>query len=201
MARTIETTTTEEMQDTGGFLDVPGKYHFLVKVIKDGVMPNSDDLMNHPGLGLVLEVLHGPETGKTCGLMLGDPDLSHKDRGAFAKKKQQAFLIAANVIAIKHLNGSEISYDEQAAKGAQIIAEVEQQKDQNGDLKKFLDWRYANIWHVDDPRAASVEKDHEALKSIDPKLRRKPEYFTPVLGANASKPPVATAADFDTSSL
>ena len=48
---------------------------------------------------------------------------------------------------------------------------------------------YANIYHVDDPRAAAFPKDKEALALLPAELRKKPEFFDAI----ASKSKVAPA--------
>jgi hypothetical protein len=182
MARTVDTPQAEDLAGGGGFLHEEGKYHLMVEDIKDGVQPNSDDLIKNGGLGIKLKVLHGEHKGKTIGITLNDPNAAHKDQGEFAKVRQCAFLTATNVLQFEHLNGTSYSYDEQAARGHQLIVEFKLGKP-NANGKQYLDVHFSNIYHVDDPRAKDVPKDAEALAVIPSEYRKPAEYFAPVLKA------------------
>lgn len=178
----------------GDFLTEPGSYHLIVEDVKDGELPNGDAFH---GMAVITRVAAGDLADKKFNLVLYDGDESHKDRGAFAFRKQAAFLIAANVLSPAELSGDEVGYDEQQAIGSDIIVTLELGKP-NRDGKQFLDVRFADIFHVDDPRVAKISGlaiSDEQLKAIPDGRRHKPEYFEPLFGKKRSSPPPATTED------
>ena len=202
MVRTMQTVEAEEL--AGGEstrLEAEGYFHFEVKDIFDGMMPDGKTAIKKGGLGVKLEVLHGEHKGKQVGITLQDPSPSDKDEGKFARVKQSAFLVAANVLTVEQCNGGDVAYDEQAARGHQVVAEVRFGKP-DANNKKYLDLAYANIHHVDDPRVAKVEKDQSMVALIPSALRRSEEYFAPLIKKSGGpKPPTPPPTQLDTEGL
>ncbi|MCD0459146.1 hypothetical protein [Roseiconus lacunae] len=185
MARTMEDMTADDLQGESQRLDAIGKFHFAVDDIFDGVMPDGTTEMKNPGLSVRLRVLAPADhKDKTIGLIFGDGNMSHKDQGKFAKKKQCALLVATNVVTPAQLDGSAFSYDEQLARGMQLFGELEW-GDEDDDGKKYPELAWANLYHVDDPRAKSYPRDDEALKVIPTSLRHEKGYFDPLLKKNS----------------
>jgi hypothetical protein len=196
VARQLETPEASELSGSGSRLDTPGTYHFIVEDIQDGKQAG-DSFLN--GLFAKLKVLHGEQKDQVFNLDLLDPTMNSKDGGAFARKKQAAFLIATNVLTPEQANGQTVSYEEQDARGAQCIAEVRFGKDRDGNISKYLDLHFSNIYHIDDPRVAKVEKDEASLTVIDPKHRHDAAYFESMMGQRkqgSSPAPKTAEPDF-----
>ena len=145
------------------------------------------------GVAAILSVLAGTVEGqeeKEFHLHLFDPDLSKSDSSQeWATKKQTAYAIAINQVDPSKL-GEAVSVDFDGAEGQQIIINLANGEDKDG--KSRLELNYANIYHVDDPRAAAFPKDKEALALLPKEFRKPAEYFDAISGkakvAPAMKP-------------
>jgi hypothetical protein len=178
----------------GTGLQTEGKFHFIVIGITDGKETPSSFLN---GLFVKLKVVHGEHKDETFNLDLLDGKMDSKDGGEFAYKKQIAFLIAANVLSIEQASVVDAEYDEQASVGSQVIAELRLGREAS-DGKRYLELHYANVYHVDDPRADSVPKCAETLACIPASMRHDANWFDPILGRRkpktSSSPATAEAA-------
>jgi hypothetical protein len=193
-------------------LEAEGVFHFYVEDIKVGEMMYKDTAIE--GFSVKLKVLEGEHKDKELGLTFYN-DASTEKGTEMARKKINAFFVAANVLSLdKCKPGESVTIDEQSARSQQLIAEVRLGEEKNG--KRYLGLHFANIYHVDDPRVAKVPKNVEALKVLDtvPGLRKPAAYFEPLLaksrkpsggGANGAaaggQSTTAAAVDFDTSDL
>lgn len=190
--RTTKGTTPADMLE-GGRLEKEGKYHLFVKSVADMQKINGD-----AGEGFTIELQalagdHADQTDRTIKLFIADPSPSHKDHGAFCAKRQCAFLLAANAIGIESLNGSDVEFDAEECAGHQVIAKLANKKKQNPTDLDYLDFSGLEIYHVDDPRAAAVVKNPDAIGAIPQQFRRKADYFAPLL-KNDGKPAAKTSA-------
>ncbi len=161
---------------TSNKLDVSGKFHAIVKHVE--VNPVLGDKMVR-GFRAEIEILAPKEHAeKTCNLLFANGDMSHKDKGEFARTKQTAFCIATNLIDFTAL-GKSTEIDLDNAANQHVCIEIEQKADRNDPNKHFPELRYSNIYHVDDPRAKSYPRDENALK-LTGATRRPVEYFDAV---------------------
>lgn len=176
--------TAEDAATTGGtFLELPGKYHFVV--IHAEANPMRGEKMVKGGF-LLEAAVHATEKGKESELektiklyfYAGDP--THKDGGKFAQAKQVAALIATNVIKPEQL-GQQVSIDVESAKNHQFVAQLELGKP-NHDGKQFLDIAFTNIYHLDDPRGKSYPRNAEIVEFVKD-FRRDEAFFTPIIKA------------------
>jgi hypothetical protein len=167
-------------EDIGGgestYLDQPGTYHCLVTSVGENQGPKGGVI---DGFTAHLAVLAGTVAGqkdKQTNLCLFSPDSSKSEKSQeWAKKKQTAFAIATEVISLASL-GKRVEVDLQSAVGRQIVITFEANDD------GYLDLHYANIYHIDDPRAAKFPKDAEAIALATKEMQRQPpEYFAPLL--------------------
>lgn len=205
--------TADSPEDLGGEslrLESEGIFHFLIEDIYEGMLPDGKTPIRNGGMSVRLQVLHGEHKGKKTSFTMYDPNTSHKDGGAKAKEKQSAFCVAANLLTFDQVNGQNITLDEQAARAHQIIAEVRYPRDDDGNKKvnekgnSYLELHYSNVYHVDDPRVAKVEKDQTMIGLIDSKYRHIDEsYFASVAGKNKPAAPKQNSAppSFDTGGL
>jgi hypothetical protein len=168
----------ETTEDVGGsandqYLNEPGTYHFVITSVAENEGPKGNPI---DGFTIGLSVLDGTTKGqkdKSTNLCLFSPDQSKSDSSQeWSRKKQTAFAIAAGLIDLKKLGGK-VQIDLQDAVGRQIVASFE-----HDDAKKYMQLSYANIYHVDDPRAANFPKDKEALAIIGKDQRKEAIYFT-----------------------
>lgn len=154
----------------GNYLEEPGKYHCLViegaETVKFG--DNVDD-----GLTLKLSVLTpGPHKGMIYELKLGNPTFKTSEKGReWILRKQAAAVIACGLATEAEFDRGDVNINAADAADRQVAIELEM------DDKKYLQLVWANIYHVDDPRAKSFPWNDAALKLIPAAHRRKPESF------------------------
>ena len=153
----------------------PGTYHCQVTHAADGESTRGKPIT---GVSAILSVLAGTVEGqveKEFHLHLYDPDLQKSPSSQeWCQKKQTAYGVAINQIDPSKL-GEEMNVDfGSAAEGQQLVITLEENEYQ-GNVK--LEVSYANIFHVDDPRAAGFPKSSEALELLPAELRKSPEYF------------------------
>ncbi len=181
----------EDIANTANFLSKEGTYHFLVTHVDEQPVSKKDQSAVD-GFAVEFSVLDGervngecPEKGKKMDLVFFNPKLNGADGGKWARAKQGAFVIAAGLVDETKC-GQRIEIDLEKAVNSQVVATVQHGTDQAGAKKRFLELTYANIYHVDDPRAADCPKDAKALALIPKALRRDPASFKLGKDADAS---------------
>jgi hypothetical protein len=191
----------ETTPDIGGsasdqYLNEPGTYHLVVTSVGENEGPKGNPI---DGFTVGLSVLDGTAKGqkdKSTNLCLFSPDQSKSDKSQeWARKKQTAFAIASGLVDLKKLGGK-IQIDLQTAVGRQIVATFE-----HDDSGKYMQLSYANIYHVDDPRAANFPKDKEALAIIPKDLRKDATYFASLLKKSESTKPASRLSNSDLADL
>jgi hypothetical protein len=195
--------TPETFGQESIYLKTPGKYHLFVSDVFEGSLPTKQDGTpgkTIAGFSVVLSVLHGPEKDKICNLAFRNGDYSHKDQGASARRKQAAFLFACDLIQPASL-GKQVEVDLHAATGSQVVAEldVEEYTDDQGRAQQSIQLSWANIYHVDDPRCAKVEKDQKSIDSIPKENRHDAKHFEAIVskGKKAVAKPRITNSDLE----
>jgi hypothetical protein len=205
----------EDIGGTSAYLEVAGKYHATIVTMHEEKMPNSKDDgsgFETPipgGFSITAEVLAGEQADKKFSLIFWGPKLDKPDDdkgNVMARKKQAAFAIACDLVKLDQL-GKRVNIDLQDAVGAQVVVEVEvTEKEKDGKKYKQCQLAWANIFHVDDPRAKGAVMSDKLLASIPAENRHKPEYFDPITkrksatgsSASASLPATrVTDADLD----
>ncbi|XZE20886.1 hypothetical protein SH449x_000777 [Pirellulaceae bacterium SH449] len=180
----------EDIGGTSAYLEVAGKYHATVSTMHVESMPNDqgegdDGGFVKPlagGFSCTLEVLGGEQANKKFSLIFWGPKFDQPDDSkgnTWSRKKQAAFAIACDLVKLDQL-GTRATVNLEDAVGSQIVVEVEieeyTKKDGKKGKKPQLVW--ANIYHVDDPRAKGAEMNAKLLATIAPaENRHKPEYF------------------------
>ncbi len=167
------------------YLNQPGTYHCVITDVKEGRGPR-DGVID--GFTVELSVLAGTTEGqkdKQTSLVLFSPDSSKSDKSQeWSRKKQTAFVIAAGLLDPSKLGGK-VNMELSDAIGKQIVLTFDTNEH---DGKTQLQLAYANIFHVDDPRAAKFAKDKEALAIIPKGNRKDAGYFDPILKKSEKKP-------------
>lgn len=190
--------TTEDIGGSGSdqYLNEPGTYHMIVTSVGENEGPKGNPI---DGFTVGLSVLDGTAKGqkdKSTNLCLFSPDQSKSDKSQeWARKKQTAFVIASGLLDLKKLGGK-VQIDLQTAVGRQIIATFE-----SDDSGKYMQLSYANIYHVDDPRAANFPKDKEALAIIPKELRKESTYFASLLKKGESTKTASRLSNSDLADL
>lgn len=190
--------TTEDIGGSGSdqYLNEPGTYHMIVTSVGENEGPKGNPI---DGFTVGLSVLDGTAKGqkdKSTNLCLFSPDQSKSDKSQeWARKKQTAFVIASGLLDLKKLGGK-VQIDLQTAVGRQIIATFE-----SDDSGKYMQLSYANIYHVDDPRAANFPKDKEALAIIPKELRKDRAYFEPLMKKGESTKTASRLSNSDLADL
>lgn len=168
----------------GNFLTEPGTYHCSITGVAEGEGPSGKPI---DGVTIRLSVLAGTVEGqqdKEFNLCLFAPDLSASEKSQeWAKRKLTALAVATGLLSPDKL-GQRFSADIRKAEGRQIILTLEE--DNRDQERKYLQLSFANIYHVDDPRAAKFPKNSEALKLIPKELRKSAEYFEPLRGGRSN---------------
>jgi hypothetical protein len=159
--------------ESGNFLRTPGSYHLQVLDVEEQPTNSRGELMN--GFRVNASVLHGTactpdgqctEKGKTVDIMFFNGKLTDKDQGKFARQKQGKFFTAIGLFSTENC-GKKVQIDLQAAIGRQFVAALElDSRDE-----RYLQLRYADIHHVDDPAVKGIPKDEAALAVLPKELR------------------------------
>lgn len=177
-------------------LDAGGKFHAVIKDVEENPVLGDHQFR---GFQAELEIVSPSEHAeKTAKILFGNPDMSHKDKGAFARSKQASFAIATNLVDLSKL-GQSVDIDLTSAIGQHVLVEIVMKPTKNDPNKVFPELNYSNIYHVDDPRAKGYPRNDEALKAVG--APRQPEsYFAP-LTKKKSPPPTTKATDDDFAGL
>lgn len=177
----IPTAKGDELTGGGDFLNVPGTYHLLIDRMRVGL-----SIKDEPMDGTTVEctVLDGDvagQAGKKINLTLWDIKMDRpiEDQSVTVRCLTNFFL-ATNVLQPKDL-GEEVDIKPEESESHQAVIKLQYaQKKENGHYvedRKFLRINFSDVFHVDDPAAASVPKDATALKVIDPKYRHDAAWF------------------------
>lgn len=166
--------------DTGSDMaSEPGTYHLLVTEIHPGMMPDGKTILEGGGFSINLEVLAGTvegQQGKLLNLIFGNPKIDATEKfKKMLQDKKGAFFIAADLMTPEQLGTKGLKIELEKAKARQIIATLE--RDSRAGKEKFLQLSYANVYHVDDPRAAGFPKSQDALALMPKSLRHDAAYF------------------------
>lgn len=193
MARTFQ--TTDISQSESNYLSDAGTFHCVVVRCTDGADQKGNPLA---GFNTQFSVLNGTAEGcrdKEFTLTFFDPDMSRGEKSqAWASKKQTAFMVACNLIDLQKI-GEEVDIEVGDAVGQQVVISVE--KDEN---EKYLQLVWANIYHVDDPRAKAFPKCEKSIGLVGASNRKKEGYFDSLKASKSQAKPVKRMAEsaFDT---
>jgi hypothetical protein len=185
MAVTVD--IPEDMGGGSAYLTEAGQYHVTVVTVHENTMPpdkdgNEGKLLKNGGFSCTMEVLHGDHENKKFTLVFNNGDLTHKDQGLMARKKQAAFCFACDLIKPGVAGGVEIKLEDAVGSQCCAILELDTYKDNDGKERKQVKLNYSDIFHVDDPRAAKIAKNEASMKSIPAEYRHDAAYFEPLLG-------------------
>jgi len=182
----------------GNWIDKPGTYHLIITGTDEEPVSRDKQLLD--GFRIDFQALDGTvrdadgnftEAEKTIDIIFWHPKLTQKNEGLFNKQKQAAFLVAAGLMTEEQL-GKSLDIDLSKAKGRHVIATFEEEVQDNG--KKRIQLSYADIWHIDDPRAAKFPKNEKALSLIPSDHRRDPKSFKQPEPAQKKEPAAATSS-------
>lgn len=167
----------------GNWLDKPGTYHLVVTAVDEEPISRKKELIS--GFKVDFQALEGTvrdadgkftEEDKTTDIVFFNPKITDKNEGLFARQKQAAFFVATGLMTEDQLGKSGIKIDLKQAVGRHVIATMEEET--SGQGKKFIRLAYADIFHIDDPRAANFPKNEKAMSLIPSAHRRDPKSFT-----------------------
>lgn len=203
MSFTMEMPEKEDLMGGSNWLKAPGTYHLHITSVDE--QPVDKDGKAVDGFKVEFNVLGGMEGGKKIDVIFFNPTKAPEaGKKNWPLLKQGAFLLAAGLVD-PSATGKQVSVELQDAVDRQIVIEFsydERDADKPAD-KKYLQVHYANIYHVDDPRAASVNKDAKALGMLPSTQRRDPASFKASGSNGTATPPPASqpAANDDLSDL
>lgn len=174
----------------GNFLTTPGTYHFVVSHVDERAKKNDGTPVD--AICIHATVVDGTtrkdgvctEREREVKLTLHDPKPTSKDGGEFSRKKQARAFIALGAMKPADLGKRGIRIDLTQCVGRQFVAKIEVKDGERGG--KFADLAYADIWHIDDPEAASYPKSEQAIAMIPTALRLPVEAFAALKGASGA---------------
>ena len=192
--------------EDGKWCKEPGTYHFTVANILEGQTEKGTPI---DGFTVKLEALAGGTVEGCQGQQHTEtvfaPNLSQSEESqSMAKRKLAAFFIACDLMTPEQL-GKPVQIELEQAVGRQLVAELAKRYDKDETTgkytkeTKYLQFHYANIYHVDDPDVKDIPKNADAIGLIGKEHRHDEEYFAPLKkknGKKASQPsqPVAAAS-------
>lgn len=181
----------------GTYLKEPGTYHCIVMETNEQPSTKAGALID--GFQVKFAALAGTTSGqekKEIELIFWNAKLTDTEKQqAMSEKKQNRFLEAVGLLD-RHQEG-ELEIELNQAVGRQCVMTLvyKQKKNEKGeyvDDTTGLQLSYADIFHIDDPEAASFPKNEKAIARLPAELRRKPEYFGKSDSKPANKKPPAT---------
>lgn len=164
--------------EPSNFLTHPGQYHAMI-------LSAAENPPRHDGSGMVdgavfeLQILDGTvpaEKKKMFRATLPNPNMSHRDGGDFALRRQARMAIVTGLVSPADL-GKNVSFDWGDARGRQIVLTVKESESTKTPGKKYLDIDGLHVYAVTDPAVAHVPKDVTGLKllGLDPTKLPKPD--------------------------
>jgi hypothetical protein len=205
---TMDFLDAEDMQSTAGnFVDMEGKAHCTIQAAEVNAS-RGDKMVKGFMYELVVQAFEpiskvskevaNSQLNRTFRMFFANGDATNKDGGKFAQKKQAAALIAANVISPSDLGKKGVEINVGNAVNHQVCVQFALGKEDNNG-KRWIDLFFDNIYHVDDPRAASFPK-HADVLILAKDFRRNAEFFAP-LTKKAEPKPKAQVTDEDLEGL
>ena len=181
-----------EGEDKPAFLSKPGFYH--VAVLAQNPQPIGKNQQYIDGLEVQFGVLAGThldqfDTSYTCIFIKGNAN--HSDGGRFCNLKLLKLFTALGLLG-EHAPGQQTTLDTSLLVGRQCVIEVESKKNSEGSKNPdgfHIEFKGAQVFHVDDPAVKDVPKHPEFLGIIPKELRRAATTFK-----NDNPPPAAGAA-------
>lgn len=157
----------------GNWMSEPGIYHMLVVESTEQPTKRDGSPISEAICRVTLSCLAGTVDGqrdKGFDLTFWHGKPGDEKSQAYATKRLDRFFLATGLMTRAEIE-QKVSKDIELAdaNGRQLVLELEERESATG--KKFLDLKFAEIYHVDDPAVASVPKDAAALKLIAPSLR------------------------------
>jgi hypothetical protein len=174
MAKTYS--TTKEFGGSGGnAVEKPGTYHFAITKAAEGETTKGNPMTGMSAVCVVLDGTNPDQKGKEFHLHLWEPDLSKSEKAQeMALKKITSYGVAINQFDPLKLGGDLAGEFGSALEGQQFIMQLEEDTYEG---KTNLQVHYANIYHVDDPRAEKFPKDKDAIALIAKEFRKSPNQF------------------------
>lgn len=166
-----------ESYDSGPqYVDKEGRYHVQVLDITEGVNNNGKPIDGfHVRLGVVAGD-NDDQIGRSCDISVFNPSGKSEKGDAISQRLQANFAIACNLFdPSAKKGGDEVEIDITKALHQQFIAHLGFRE---SDGKKYVQFHYSDVFHIDDPDVKSVKKDAKMLAILPPQLRKKPEFFS-----------------------
>lgn len=175
-----------------------GFYH--VVILEQDPQPKSSDGNSYlDGLGLKFGVCagtHPDQFDKSYETVFIKGNPNQKDGGKFCNRKLLRLFLATGMMG-EHVPGQQTALDTSLMVGRQCIIELEEKpnsatsKNPNG---THVEFKGAQVFHVDDPAVKDVPKHPELLSIIPKELRRDPSTFKkddqpPAAGSTAAGQP------------
>lgn len=187
----------------GGYVDAPCTVHAVVVEVKESQGPKGGVIDGNTFVLHVLAATDPNQVGRQHTECMFNPNLSNKDGGMFTRKQLAAFYIACNLVDPSQ-RGKRVALDVTKAQDQQMILKLSRD-DYNSNKKGYdiysLDG--LQVFHVDDPRVASIPKDADAIKLIPAEKRHDAAWFEQFKpkGESASTPaqrqPVGAGVNLD----
>lgn len=146
------------------YLDKPGQFHVLIKEVDEAPVNQAGEVMSAIRVrGKVLAGTEASQKDRDFSALLSNPNMSHKDGGAFASKVHLRLARACQIVQ-QLAPGQAITIDWSHAKGRQCVIFFAYRKGNDGTER--VEVNGAHFYRVDDPEVDSVPKDQAALRMM-----------------------------------
>lgn len=183
-----------EGDDSPSYVTKGGFYHVAI-MEQDPEPKTSDGSQYLDGLGIKFQVAagtHPDQFDKTYDCVFIKGNANQKDQGKFCNRKLMRLFLATGMMG-EHVPGQQTTLDTSLMEGRQCVIELEEKpnsptsKNPNG---THVEFKGAQVFHVDDPAVKDVPKHAELLSIIPKELRRDPSSFK----KDDNQPPAAGTA-------
>lgn len=178
----------------GDHLREEGTYHFLVVHVTDMPLDKNGGQIVNAVMKVQLSVCGGPHKDKLFEETFFTPKPEHEKRRAIQRRQFMRLAYACNLVGNEQIIAGKLAFEPADMEAHQLIAKVHFGTNADGSKSQYLEFNFADIWHVDDPDAPKdCVLDKDILATLPDACRRKPEYFQalkealkPAAGAGAS---------------
>jgi hypothetical protein len=160
--------------DMTQYLDKPGQFHVLIKEVDESPVNQSGEVMSAIRVrGKILAGTDPTQKDRDFSALLSNPNMSHKDGGAFAMKVHLRLARACQIINGQLIPGQQVNLDWSHAKGKQCVIFFAYRKDNDGTERVQVNG--AHFYRVDDAEVAAVPKDQAALRMMGVNVATTPQ--------------------------
>lgn len=146
------------------YVNKPCQAHCLIKEVEENPLKATGELMNAIRVkGKILRANDETQNGREFSAILNNPNMSHKDGGAYAAKIHLRLAAALRLLG-PIAPGASVEIPWPAARGRQCVIFFADSKDNEGNIRTQVSG--AHFYDVADSEVAHVPKDQAALTQM-----------------------------------